>query len=93
MEHARDYDAYARRKRNVFSLDLNVTNDKLFLMSIGIVFHSFGAATEKARLARTVRVRGRQMIGVLSAVRIRRVDCLSIPVGGGFWFCILWLRV
>ena len=58
MEHARDYDAYARRKRNVFSLDLNVTNDKLFLMSIGIVFHSFGAATEKARVARTVRVRG-----------------------------------
>ena len=54
MEHARDYDAYARRKRNVFSLDLNVTNDKLFLMSIGIVFHSFGAATEKARVARTV---------------------------------------
>ena len=35
--HARDYDAYARRKRNVCSLDLNVTNDKLFLMSIGIV--------------------------------------------------------
>ena len=58
MEHARDYDAYARRKRNVLSLDLNVTNDKLFLMSIGIVFHSFGAATEKARVARTVRVRG-----------------------------------
>ena len=47
---ARDYDAYARRKRNVFSLDLNVTNDKLFLMSIGIMFHSFGAAAEKARL-------------------------------------------
>ena len=58
MEHARDYDAYARRKRNVFSLDLNVSNDKLFLMSIGIVFHSFGTATEKAQVARTVRVRG-----------------------------------
>ena len=54
VEHARDYDAYARRKRNVFSLDLNVSNDKLFLISIGIVFHSFGAATEKARVARTV---------------------------------------
>ena len=58
VEHARDYDAYARRKGNVFSLDLNVTNDKLLLMSIGIVFHSSGAATEKARFARTVRVRG-----------------------------------
>ena len=58
MEHARDYDAYARRKRNAFSLDLKVSNDKLFLMSIGIVFHSFGAATEKTRDARTVRVRG-----------------------------------
>ena len=57
MEHARDYDAYARRKRNVFSLDLNVSNNELFLMSFGIVFHSFGAATEKARVARTVRVR------------------------------------
>ena len=25
-------DAYARRSRNVLGLDLNVTNDKLFLM-------------------------------------------------------------
>ena len=49
---------YARRKRDVFSLDLNVFKYKLFLISIGIVFHSFGAATEKARVARTVRVRG-----------------------------------
>ena len=30
VEHARDYDAYPWRKRNVFSLDLNVPNDKLF---------------------------------------------------------------
>ena len=45
-------------KRNVFSLDLNVSNDKLFLMSIGIVFHSFGAATEKGGVAGTVRVWG-----------------------------------
>ena len=52
MEHACDYDAYARRERNVFSLNFNVTKDSLFLMSIGIVFHSFGAATEKARVPR-----------------------------------------
>ena len=44
------YDAYARRKRNVFSFDLNVSNDELFLISIGIVLHNFGAATEKARV-------------------------------------------
>ena len=35
-----------------------MSKDELFLMSIGIVFHSFEAATEKARVARTVRVRG-----------------------------------
>ena len=58
MEHARDYVAYARRNRNVFSLDLNEFSDELFLILIGIVFHSFGPATEIARVARTVRVRG-----------------------------------
>ena len=35
-------------KEMFLSLDLNVSNDKLFLMSIGIVFHSFGAANRKS---------------------------------------------
>ena len=97
MEHARDYDAYARRKRNVFSsLDLNVSNDKLFLMSIGIVFHSFGAATEKAWVARTVRVRGTARN--LSADDLSSLGCwystsrLS-KYSGWWWILVLYTMV
>ena len=96
MEHARDYDAYARRKRNVFSLDLNVTNDKLFLMSIGIVFHSFGAATEKARVARTVRVRGTARNS--SADDLSTLGCLYSTsrlskYSGWWWILVLYTMV
>ena len=35
MEHARDYDAYARQKRNVFSLDLSVSILKMVGSQLG----------------------------------------------------------
>ena len=64
-----------------------MSNDKLFPMSIGIVFHSFGAATEKALVTRTVRVwvtARNSSADDLSTLAVcnRRVDCL--PVGGVF---------
>ena len=78
-------------KRNVFSWDLNVTNDKLFLMSTGIVFHSFGAATEKARAARPVRVRG--MARNSSADDLCTLGCLystsRLSKYSGWWWILV----
>ena len=59
-----------------------------FLMSIGIVFHSFGAATEKARVARAVRVRG------TSADDLSTLDCLYSTsrlskYSGRWWILVL----
>ena len=52
------YGGFARVHRWVLGLDLKVSSESAVRTDVGNEFQSLGADTEKARVPRTVRVRG-----------------------------------
>ena len=61
-------------KRYVLSLRLNVEMLSLRRIESGSEFHTLGAATAKARLAVSVRVRGTYSRGAIDDLRVRLVS-------------------